>query len=55
MTRYLLKIKDTEYTLPKENLKFLAMSKGIFVNSDEEIIEKFKQVGVEISEVNNDI
>lgn len=51
MTRYTLKIKDTTYTLPKENLKLLAMTKGIFANSDEEIIEKFKQVGVEISEV----
>ena len=55
MSKYELKIKDTTYTLPKENLKLLAMSKGIFANNDEEIIERFKQNGVEISEVEDEI
>ena len=50
MSKYTLKIKDSTYTIPKENLKILAMTKGIFAPTDEEIIEKFKQNGCEIEE-----
>lgn len=50
MTKYLIKIKDSKFTIPKENLKILAMTKGIFAQTDEEIIEKFRQNGCEIEE-----
>ena len=51
MTKYLIKIKDSKFTIPKENLKLLAMTKGVFGNTDTEIIKKFIQCGCEISEV----
>lgn len=50
MTKYLIKIKDSKFTIPKENLKLLAITKGIFAQTDEEIIEKFRQNGCEIEE-----
>ena len=50
MSNYIIKFKDRTYTIPKENLKLLARTKGIFVQTDEEIIEKFRQDGCEIKE-----
>ena len=54
MNKYILKIKDSTYTIPKENLKILAMTKGIFAQTDEEIIEKFRQNGCEIEETKDE-
>ncbi len=54
MNKYILKIKDSTYTIPKENLKILAMTKGIFAQTDEEIIEKFRQSGCEVEECKNE-
>ncbi|MBE7713737.1 MAG: hypothetical protein E7Z87_08330 [Cyanobacteria bacterium SIG26] len=39
MNKYTLKIKDSTYTIPKENLKILAMTKGIFAQTDEKFNE----------------
>lgn len=50
MSKYVLKIKNSTYTIPKDNLKILAMTKGIFAQTDEEIIERFRQSGCEIEE-----
>lgn len=50
MSTYIIKFKDRTYIIPKENLKLLAMTKGIFAQTDEEIIEKFRQNGCEIEE-----
>ena len=54
MSNYIIKIKNKNFTIPKENLKLLAMTKGIFAQTDEEIIEKFRQNGCEIEECNDD-
>lgn len=50
MSNYIIKIKNKNFTIPKENLKLLAMTKGIFAQTDEEIIERFRQSGCEIEE-----
>ena len=50
MSNYIIKIKNKDFTIPKENLKLLAMTKGIFAQTDEEIIERFRQSGCEIEE-----
>lgn len=55
--KYLLKVGNTEYTIPKENLKVLAMLKAsdleynkIITNTDE-AIEFFNSIGVNVIEV----
>lgn len=55
--KYLLKVGNTEYTIPKENLKVLAMLKAsdleynkIITNTDE-AIEFFNSIGVNVTEV----
>lgn len=57
MMKYLIKIKDSEYTLPKENLILLARVKAIDlgkdfnINTNEDAIKFFKSIDVEIREV----
>lgn len=54
---YLIKIKNSKYTIPKENLILLARVKAIDLNKDfnintnEDAIKFFESIGVEISEV----
>lgn len=55
--KYLLKVGNTEYTIPKENLKVLAMLKAsdleynkIITNTDE-AIEFFNSIGVNVIEI----
>ena len=55
--KYLLKVGNTEYTIPKENLKVLAMLKAsdleynkIITNTDE-AIEFFNSIGINVIEV----
>lgn len=55
--KYLLKVGNTEYTIPKENLKVLATLKAsdleynkIITNTDE-AIEFFNSIGVNVTEV----
>lgn len=55
--KYLLKVGNTEYIVPKQNLKMLAMIKAsdleynkIITNTDE-AIEFFNSIGVNVIEV----
>lgn len=58
--KYLIKIKNSKYTIPKENLILLAKVKAIDLNKDfnintnEDAIKFFKSIDVEISEVTNE-
>lgn len=58
--KYLIKIKNSEYTLPKENLilfariKAIDLDKDFNINTNEEAIKFFKSIDVEISEVENE-
>ena len=60
MSKYLIKVKNSEYTIPKENFKILARLKmqdrGEFlpIDTDEQGIAYFKSLGMEVSEVLND-
>lgn len=55
--KYLIKIKNSKYTIPKENLILLARVKAIDLNKDfngntnKDAIKFFKSIDVEISEV----
>lgn len=57
MNKYLIKVKDSEYTIPKENFKILARIKmqdrGEFVpiDTDEQAIKYFESLGMSVSEV----
>ena len=54
---YKLTVKDSVYTIPKENLKFLAMikAKDLMENPDlsteENVIKFFESIGVFVEEV----
>lgn len=58
--KYLIKIKNSEYILPKENLILFAKVKAIDldkyfnINTNEEAIKFFKSIDVEVSEVENE-
>lgn len=55
--KYLLKVGNTEYTIPKENLKVLAMLKASdleynkIITNTNEAIEFFNSIGVNVIEV----
>lgn len=59
---YELKVKNSVFTIPKENLKLLAMSKAIDLgrfneklNTNEDAIKFFESLGMQVNEceVNN--
>lgn len=55
--KYLLKVGNTEYTIPKENLKVLAMLKASdleynkIITNTNEAIEFFNSIGVNVIEI----
>lgn len=49
--RYLIKFKDTEYTMPKDNLKLFAMTLGLHSYTTDECIKLLKQKGIEVFEI----
>lgn len=57
MSKYLIKVKNSEYTIPKENFKFLAriqmQDRGDFIvlDTDEQCIAYFESLGMSVSEV----
>ena len=60
MSKYLIKVKDSEFTIPKENFRMLAWIKmqdrGDFlpIDTDEQAIKYFESLGMSVSEVNDD-
>ena len=55
---YLIKVKESEYTIPKENIVMLALMKamdlkvnGIPLKTEEQAIAYLESLGMEISEV----
>lgn len=57
MGRYLIKIKNSEFTIPKENIVMLALMKaidnkvsGIPLKTNEQAIGFLESLGMEISE-----
>lgn len=54
---YILKVKDTEYTIPKKNIRLLAMTKAmdakadVELRTDEQAIAYLESLGIEIKEV----
>ena len=60
MSKYLIKINDSEHTIPKENIVALALVKamdlkvnGIPLKTEDQAIAFLESLGVEISEVEN--
>lgn len=58
---YLIKVKENEYTIPKENIVMLALMKamdlkvnGIPLTTEEQAIAYLESIGMEVSEVTND-
>lgn len=51
---YKLKLKNTTYTIPKQNLRLLAMvkaqdlNKNVKLKSDEDAIKFFESIGIEV-------
>ena len=61
MNRYLLKIKDSEYTIPSQNIVAFALIKAIDLKvtniplkTEEQAVKFLESLGIEISEVQND-
>lgn len=56
MSMYTLSIKDKKFTIPKQNIRLLAMVKAQDLNlcpelnTDEQAIEFLKSLGVEVSD-----
>lgn len=54
---YKLKVKDSIYTIPKENIRLLAMTKAMDLKAnpnlsiDEKAIAYLESIGIEVSEV----
>lgn len=59
MSKYLLKIKNSEFTIPKENIVMLALVKamdmkvqGIPIKNQEQAISFLENIGAEVSDYN---
>lgn len=57
MSKYLLKIKNSEFTIPKENIVMLALVKamdmkvqGIPIKNQEQAISFLENIGAEVSD-----
>ena len=48
--QYLIKFGNTEYTIPKDNLRLFAMTIGIYSSTTEECIKKLRHKGIEVSD-----
>ena len=55
---YKLKVKDTVYTIPKANIRFLAMQKAfdnkccsVRLDTEQDAIDYLKTYGIEIEEI----
>lgn len=54
---YKLKVKDNYFTIPKQNLKLLAMTKALDLkihanlDTEKEIIDFFKSIGIIVEEI----
>lgn len=55
---YKLKLKNTIYTIPKQNLRLLAMvkaqdlNKNVKLENDEDAIKFFESIGIEVQDGN---
>lgn len=59
MSRYLVKIKNGEWTIPKENIVMLALVKamdmkvqGVPIKNQEQAISFLENIGAEVSDYN---
>ena len=48
---YLIKFNDTEYTIPKDNLKLFAMTLGLHSYTTDECIKLLKQKGIDVLDI----
>lgn len=48
---YLIKFGNTEYTIPKDNLKLFAMTLGLYSYTTDECIKLLRCNGIEVSEI----
>ena len=48
---YLIKFKNKEYTIPKDNLRLFAMTIGIYSSTADECIKLLRQNSIEVSEI----
>lgn len=48
---YLIKFKNKEYTIPKDNLRLFAMTIGIYSSTMDECIKLLRQNGIGLSEI----
>lgn len=62
MSKYLIKIKNSEFTIPKENIVMLALMKamdlkvnGIPLKTEEQAIAFLESLGMEISEASDEL
>ena len=47
---YLIKFKNKEYTIPKDNLRLFAMTIGIYSSTIDECIKMLEHQGIEVSD-----
>ena len=47
---YLIKFKNEEYTIPKDNLRLFAMTIGIHSSTIDECIKMLRRQGIEVSD-----
>ena len=47
---YLIKFNNTEYTIPKNNLKLFAMTLGLHSYTTDECIKMLRHKGIEVSD-----
>lgn len=48
---YLIKFKNTEYTIPKDNLRLFAMTIGIYSSTIDECIKMLMRQGIEVLDI----
>lgn len=48
---YLIKFKNEEYTIPKDNLRLFAMTLGIYSSTIDECIKLLRQNGIEVLDI----
>lgn len=48
---YLIKFKNTEYTIPKDNLRLFAMTIGIYSSTVDECIKMLMRQGIEVLDI----
>ena len=48
---YLIKFGNTEYTIPKDNLKLFAMTLGLHSYTTDECIKMLREQGIEVSDI----